>query len=346
MDILRLYVGLDYHSDSIRVCVLDEFGQMLLNRSVGNEVGMVVGVVRNLNGLVMGVALEACSGTANFATDLIQATGWTVKLAHAGSVQRLKKGQDKTDHGDAWHLADLLRVNYLPVVWLADDETRQLRRLARYRQALSAEIKKVRLRIRSLLKEERVVENCPCQSWTKTWLEWVRTSVKLGEHSQWILDRELLRLAEMVDDLKQVDEKLKAATAGDPVVEQLMTLPGVGLVTAFLLRSVIGRFERFRNGKHLSNYCSVSPRNASSGKRQADAGLISNGHEDLRAALIQLAKRLPRLDPRWKELHTKLRKTKGANVASAALANRWVRWLHHQMVSRPTAAPAEIAHAT
>lgn len=344
MDILRLYVGLDYHSDSIRVCVLDEHGQMLLNRNVGNEVGMVVGVVRNLNGLVMGVALEACSGTADFATDLITATDWTVKLAHAGAVQRLKKGLDKTDHGDAWHLADLLRVNYLPVVWLADEETRQLRRLARYRQALSAGIKKVRLRIRSLLKEERVVENCPRQSWTKTWLKWVKT-VELGKHSQWILERELKRLSEMVDDLKQVDEKLAAATAGDPVVEKLMTLPGVGLVTAFLLRSVIGRFDRFRNGKHLSNYCSVSPRNASSGKRQADAGLISNGHEDLRAVLIQLAKRLPRLDPRWKELHTKLKKTKGANVTSAAIANRWVRWLHHQMVPSPTTKPAEVALA-
>lgn len=343
MDILRLYVGLDYHSDSIRVCVLDEHGQMLLNRSVGNEVGMVVGAVRNLNGIVMGVALEACSGTADFATDLINATEWTVKLAHAGAVQRLKQGLDKTDHGDAWHLADLLRVNYLPVVWLADEETRQLRRLARYRQALAAEIKKVRLRIRALLKEERVVENCSCNSWTKTWLEWVRT-VELGEHSQWILGRELDRLAEMVKNLKEVDEKLAAATAGDPVIEKLMSLPGVGLVTAFLLRAVIGRFDRFRNGKHLSNYCSVSPRNASSGKRQSDAGLISNGHEDLRAALIQLAKRLPRLDPRWKELHTNLRKTKGANVASAALANRWVRWLHHQMISHPNAMP-EVALA-
>jgi transposase len=345
MDILRLYVGLDYHSDSIRVCVLDEHGQLLLNRSVGNEVGTVVGVVRNLNGLVMGVALEACSGTANFATDLIRATDWTVKLAHAGAVQRLRQGQDKTDHGDAWQLADLLRVNYLPVVWLADDETRQLRRLARYRQTLSADLKKVRLRIRSLLKEERVVENCRCQPWTKTWLEWVRT-VELGVHSQWILGRELDRLAEMVADLKRVDEQLAAATAGDPVVEKLMSLPGVGLVTAFLLRSVIGRFDRFRNGKHLSNYCSVSPRNASSGKRQASAGLISQGHEDLRAVLIQLAKRLPRLDPRWQALHTQLRKTKGANVTSAAIANRWVRWLHHQMVPHPTALAASIGHTT
>ena len=72
-------------------------------------------------------------------------------------MRRLKNGPDKTDHGDAWHLANLARVNYLPEVWLADDQTRQLRRLVRHRQALMADAKDIKLRIRSLLKEERVV---------------------------------------------------------------------------------------------------------------------------------------------------------------------------------------------
>ena len=35
-------------------------------------------------------------------------------------MHKLKKGPNKTDHGDAWHLANLLRVGYLPEVWLAD----------------------------------------------------------------------------------------------------------------------------------------------------------------------------------------------------------------------------------
>ncbi len=345
MDIVRVYVGLDYHSDSIRVCVLDEEGVMLLNRSLPNVIGSVVEAIRNLSDrvLVQGVALEACCGSADFAEHLRTATDWDVKLANAVAVNKFKATRDKTDHGDAWHLANLLRVKYLPEVWLADDATRQLRRLARYRQTLVADIKNLRLRVRSLLKEERVVEDCTCKSWTKTWLEWIK-SVRLGEHSQWILDRELLRLQALEQDLLYVDEKLQTAVAGDPVVEELLQKKGVGLVTAFLLRAVIGRFDRFRSGKHLSNYCGLSPCNASSGKRQADAGLIQSGHDDLRAVLIQLAKRLPRLDPHWKEVHTRLRKTKPANVVSAAIANRWVRWLYHQMV--PHQVPADPLLAT
>jgi transposase len=341
MQSVAVYVGLDYHSESIQVCVMDENGQTLRNRRMANEVGDVVECVRNAGGrdevlIVRGVAIEACCGAADFATALEAATEWTVKLAHAGAVRRLKADRDKTDRGDAWHLANLLRGGYLPVVWLADDVTRQLRRLVRHRQGLMAEAKTIKLRIRSVLKEERVPETCSASAWTQTWRKWL-AAAPLGEHARWVIDRSLDLLARFDEELRAVDERLEAATQDDPVVQQLRQQPGVGPVTAHLLRAVIGRFDRFRTGKQLAKYCGLSPCNASSGKKQADAGLIAAGHDDLRAVLIQLAKRLPRHEPRWRELHAQLRKTKPANVASAAIANRWVRRLHYELTKTPRA---------
>ncbi len=46
----------------------------------------------------------------------------------------MKQGPDKTDWGDARLLVDLVRVGYLPKVWLAPENIRELRRLVRYRQ--------------------------------------------------------------------------------------------------------------------------------------------------------------------------------------------------------------------
>lgn len=335
---VAVFVGLDYHSDSIQVCVMTEDGQTLRNRRVPNEVGHVVECVRGSGGddelvLVKGVAIEACCGAADCATALVQATDWTVKLAHAGAVRRLKANRDKTDRGDAWHLANLLRTNYLPEVWLADDATRQLRRLVRHRQSVMAQAKSIKLQIRGLLREERVVEGCPATAWTKTWRAWL-TTISLSEQGRWVLERQLALLARWEEELRATDQRLEEMTRRDPVVERLLEQPGVGLVTACLLRAVIGRFDRFRTGKQLAKYCGLSPCNASSGRRQADAGLITAGHDDLRAVLIQLAKRLPRHEPRWRDLHAKLRRSKSANVASAAVANRWVRRLHYEL-TRP-----------
>ena len=121
-------------------------------------------------------------------------------------------------------------------------------------------------------------------------------------------------------------------TDGDALVEHLCKQPGIGAVTAWMLRAEIGRFDRFRSGKQLSRFCGLSPRNASSGNRQADAGLIKAGNKFLRATLIEAAHRLARHDPRWRGLAQSMRERgKPGSVIAAAIANRWVRWLFHQM---------------
>ena len=66
----------------------------------------------------------------------------------------------------------------------------------------------------------------------------------------------------------------------------------------------------------------------------ADTLYGGSGNDILRPMLIQLAKRLPRHEPRWKEFRESLRKTKGANVVSAAIANRWLRRLYHELVPK------------
>lgn len=319
------------------VCVLDEAGGELANRNVANDVRAVVDLVRSHGGLVRELSIEACCGAADFTTKLKEATQWTARMAHPGGVNRFKVGANKTDCEDAWHLANLSRVEYLPEVWLADESTRQLRRLVRRRQGAVDQKKRIKLRIRALLREERIVAPQSLNAWTKGWMAWLKT-VQLGEQTRWVLDQELLDLDHMIQAIAAVELRMEQATKDDPVVAKLKEQPGVGVVTAVVMRAAIGRFDRFRSGKQLSCYCGVTPRNASSGKRQADAGLNDTGNDILRPLLLQLAKRLPRIDAHWREFHRNLILRKPANVASAAIANRWLRRLYHEMVATPVVA--------
>ena len=67
MAIVPVYVGLDYHSETIQVCIMDAEGQALVNRRVANNPAAVVDLVRLNGGLVRAVAIEACCGAADFA---------------------------------------------------------------------------------------------------------------------------------------------------------------------------------------------------------------------------------------------------------------------------------------
>jgi transposase len=331
MSSLALFVGLDYHQDSVQVCVLDADGKRLTNRSVANDAALVAQVATR-HGTPSRVAIEACCGAANLADELITQQKLPVQLAHPGYVARMKRSPDKTDLGDAHLLADLVRVNYLPTVWLAPEATRQLRRLVRYRAQLVARRRDVKLRIRGLLRENRL--RCvELSAWTIAWLKWLKDEAALSESDRWVLEEHLAEFECLKKRIAAAEACLVAATDKDPVVIKLLAQPGVGLVTAVTMRAEIGRFDRFTSGKQLSRFCGVTPRNASSGARQADAGLIKAGNPELRVVLIELAQRLiHRIKGRWADLaFGMLQRGKPKNVVVAAVANRWVRWLLHEM---------------
>ncbi len=332
MSSVTVFVGLDYHQYSVQVCVLDHCGNVLSNRPCANDVKAISARVAAFGDQVF-AAIECCSGSASLADQLNSLPGWSIDLAHPGYVARMKQSPDKTDMQDGHLLADLERVGYLPKVWLAPPELRDLRQLVRYRQQRMNQGRNVKLRIRALLREARLRPAEGVRPWTKAWLRWVQ-QVELGAQARWVMDQQLRHLRELSSDVRTSAQRLIEVTAQDAVVQRLLKQRGVGPVTAVTLRAEIGRFDRFRTGKQMARFCGLSPRNASSGTRQADAGLVKAGNPELRAVLIELAHRLIRWEARWRELGLKLKGGgKPGSVAAAAVANRWVRWLHHEMTT-------------
>jgi transposase len=287
---------------------------------------------------VVGVAIEACSGAANLADELIQFAKWPVHLAHPGYVARMKQSPDKSDFSDARMLADLERVGYLPRVWLAPEAIRELRMLVRYRQQLVNERRSTKLRIGAVLREQRLRQGS-YTSWTLRWMDWLRHEAGLSAQGRWVVDRHLEKLEWVVKKIVESHHRLTSVTQQDPLVNQLCSYKGIGEVTAWTIRAEIGRFDRFSSGKQLARFCGLSPRNASSGNRQADAGLIKAGNGPLRGVLIEAAHRLARFDPHWSAMAFRMKdRGKRGSLVAAAIANRWMRWLYHQMKQAPVAA--------
>jgi transposase len=193
------------------------------------------------------------------------------------------------------------------------------------------------LRVGALLRSERQIYR-EGAAWTVKWKAWLKDTAQLSEEARWVIDQHLEHLATLEQQLRKVERRVAEVTAEDTLVARLMDQPGIGPITAWMVRAHIGQFDRFRSGKQLSRFCGLTPRNASSGERQADAGLIRAGNPALRATLIEASQRLIRLDGRWRDYSMELRvRGKPYSVAVAAVANRWVRWLFHQMQAVPAA---------
>jgi transposase len=329
METVPVFVGLDYHASVIQVCVMDAAGTQLCNTRCANS-AEAIGRVVERHGVPREVAIEACCGSANLAEELTDRYGWSVALAHAGYVRRMKGSPDKSDAADSQILADLTRVGYLPRVWTPPEQVRSIRRLVRHRQTLVNQRRADKLRLRAALRDERITE--PFKAWTIRWMAWIRITSDLSDQTRWVVSDLLANMDHITGRIRAVEQRLRKLTRLDAVVKRLLQQRGVGPITAWTLRAEIGRFNRFRTGKQMCRFCGLSPRNASSGQREADAGLVKAGNPTLRAVLIEAAHRLRRLDPRWRAMSERMREARRpGSVIAAAVANRWMRTLFHAM---------------
>jgi transposase len=318
---------LDYHQSTVQVCVMEAAGRVLVNRACTNSWQAIRDSVLAVGSPVR-VAIEACTGASNLAQELVDRAGWSVDLAHTAYVARMKRQPDKTDYSDARMLADLTRVGYLPRVWLAPVYIRDLRRLVSLRNSLVCQRKSCKLRLTGLLRDHRA--SCDFGPWTRRWLEWVKSPGTLPEVGHLIVLEILDQVMDLEVRIQRVQEQMELFTANDPMMDYLLTWPCVGRITAWILLATIGDVTRFKTGKQLAHYCGLSPANASSGKRVADAGLVDSGNTLLRATLIELAHRLKRFTTRWKNFARDLKaRGKPGSVISAAVANRFMRQSYH-----------------
>ena len=339
MENVPVFVGLDYHNKSVQVCVMDGSGALLVNRNCGNsvlEIGEAIGSGR----VVARAAIESCCGAADLAEALIAELRWPISLAHPGYVSRMKHNPDKTDYADAKMLAELARAGLIPPVWLAPKSVRELRLLVRLRADLVGAARAAKTRLLAVLRQQRIVEPAGFGRWCKKWLAWLGgAECPLSEQGRFAVEMYLEELTAIRGRMAKVAERLREATVGDAIVAGLLAIKGIGEVTAWTMRALIGRFDRFTSGKQLSRFCAVTPRNASSGQRVADSGMIKAGDPQLKSVVIETAQRLRRYEPRWRELSESMAaRGKPASVIVGAVANRWLRGLYHQMKELPMAA--------
>ena len=110
---------------------------------------------------------------------------------------------------------------------------------------------------------------------------------------------------------------------------RLAEVPGVGPLTATALVAAVGNAQRFKNGRELSAYLGLVPRQHSSGGKTVLLGITKRGDRYLRTLLIHGARSALRQckDDARSDWARRIRAERGPNVAAVALANKNARVL-------------------
>jgi transposase len=130
--------------------------------------------------------------------------------------------------------------------------------------------------------------------------------------------------------VKQVERQLEALAQQLPIVAHLLTIPGIGLLTATALFALIGNIHRFPSGRHLASWLGLTPREYSSGLKRRLSGISKRGDGYLRTLLIHGARSVllharKEQPDHLREWAHKLAQTHVHNKAAVAVANKMAR---------------------
>ena len=148
--------------------------------------------------------------------------------------------------------------------------------------------------------------------------------------------------------VKKVERQLEALASQLPAVAYLLSIPGIGLLTATALVAFIGDIRRFPSGRHLASYLGLTPREFSSGLKRYLGPISKRGDGYLRTLLIHGARSVlhhaqTRQPDRFRSWAHHLAKTHVQNKAAVAVANKpariiWAVWSRQQPYAQLKAA--------
>lgn len=287
------------------------------------------------------VIMESCASSHHWGRKL-QALGHSVRLLPPRQVRPYVLG-NKTDRSDAKGLLEAFRNEDLKPVPVKTVVQQSLTSLHRLRSTWLA-TRTARLNtVRGLLREFGYTIPVGARHVVpRTWALLEDADVGIPDPLRIALAEACLEIRDLEQRVKAVEKQLSLLAKDLPVVERLLTIPGIGLLTGTALVAFVGDVQRFPTGRHFASYLGLTPREHSTGQARRLGRISKRGDVYLRMLLIQggravlqgAARSKARLD-HLRSWGLQVKARRGQNKTCVALANKlariaWAIWKHER----------------
>ena len=322
------YLGIDLHLKRTYVVLMDSKGEVIDERRMPNA--KMAGYLEKHVPQETYAVLEATRNWP-FMYDLLTEHVARVELAHPKEVKAIANAAVKTDRIDASVLAHLARMNYLPTAYAAPKEVRDLRLYTRHRSWLVGHRTQAKNRLQAVLASYNLASPVSDLFGVKgrEFLEEVKEELRPAARR--VIADNLILIDQLDIQITELEQEIPLTEEQAHSIQLLMSMPGVGKVTALTILAEIGHISRFKSSKALCNWAGLTPR-----VRQSDAivrhGKISKqGSAYLRSAMGQAALVASRFSPRWYRVHEQLAKRRGKRCARVAVARRLLTVIYYML---------------
>jgi transposase len=234
------------------------------------------------------VACEA-SSNAFWVADLLAPMVRKVHVGHTSKIRWIAAARIKTDKIDAGILAELLRVDLFPEIWIPPKRIRELRELVRGLIRMRRNSLRCRNQVHGLLCRHGVCYKRSEMSGSKlgALVEEAKLATPARVAAQSILRVEAAIQKEAKDLQAAIGKELKGEPEILKQVALLESIPGVGFFSAVLLVLELWDISRFRDEAHLASYIGFVPSTHQTGQTMYHGKMTRQGNVLVRWILVQ-----------------------------------------------------------
>jgi transposase len=289
-----------------------------------------------------------------------------VIVANAYKIKHTTK--KKTDLKDSEWLAELCLNDMIEPSRIFPKEDRELRNLTRAREAYIRDLSKEKSRVHHVLEScsiklssvisdvfgksgmhilnglmngvsiEDILKGIPDKRVRDKKAEELREALmgKL-EVSAIILIRQSLQIINQFNmRIEELDQEIRSRIASKPMdLKIAMSIPGIGIVSAYTILAEIGNYLDFKTPEQLAMWAGIVPSVYQSADKLITGSITKQGSKHLRWILVQVAHAIShKKGGKLKKFFLKIRAKKGHLVVIVALARKVLCILYHLLVNQ------------
>lgn len=329
-----IYVGIDCHKKNWTVTILGEqYEHKTMSQNPDPDI-LASYLRRNFPGADYSAVYEA-GFNGFYPCRRLRELGINCNVIHAADVPtRQKEKIQKMDPVDSRKLARSLRSKEFEAIHLPEPLLEADRALVRQRFRVMKDVTRTKARVRSLLFQFNIsvpdlFTLSQARSWSRVYMNWLKELQIEHESLKQTLDN-YIRIGEIQrKELLSVNRQVRSLSQTDSYrgnYNLLISIPGIGLLTAMTFLAQIGDIRRFERLDDLCDYIGLVPMMHGSGDKMYTGKLINRGRKELKIMIIEAAWEAVRLDPalmaRFNELVRRMNKNKAIIRIARKLVSR------------------------
>ena len=319
---MQQYVGLDVSLEQTAICVIDGAGTPVWQGRCDSTPEAIAAVLRARAPGAVRIGLEA-GPLSSWLWHELHELGFPVVCLDARHAKAALSMQvNKTDKNDAAGLAQIVRTGWYREVRVKSFQSHALRGLLTSRAQLVRMRVDLANQIRGVLKPFGLVVG---KGTGQPFETRVRERAAAVPSLQPVIEALLAAWRCIRDQLDVLDRLVLTTARENSAVHRLMSVPGVGAITALAFVSSIGDPSRFQRSSSVGAYLGLTPRRYQSGEVDRSGRISRCGDRLVRTYLFEAAGMLLNRVTKWSSLKAwgvRLAKRIGTKKATVALARK------------------------